>query len=139
MTPEKTPIEKPKKGVTVDECIKKANKFIKSSGSCLFLFDVKDSRIKYPNRQEFLNQLVDLTTGLNSEFEQYLPENNLMVSTRREKGFNHLYGDASWAGINNSKVIIKIVDYIYQKMPLTQFYFDIARDGFDSPNLKIAK
>lgn len=138
MTPEKNVIEKPKKGVTVDECIKKADKFIKSKGICLFLFDVKDSR-KYSNREELRNQLLSLRTELNSEFGDYFPENDLAVKYRMEKGFTYFYGDGSWVGINNSEAIIKITNYINQKMPSTKLYFDVARDGYDSPNIEIIK
>lgn len=138
MTPEQTRGENLQKGVSVEECVKKANKFIKNSGSCLFLFDVKNSK-KHPNRQLLQEQLTQLITNLNSEFEQYLPENNLMVSIRSEKGFSYLFGDGSWAGINNSEAIIKIVDFVHQKMPSVEFYFDVAQHGFDSSNLKIIK
>lgn len=138
MTPEKTANEKPKKSITLDECIKKADEYIKSSGSCLFLFDVKDSK-KYPNRQELQDQLKTLTTELNSEFNEYFPENDLMVKNRLEKGFAGLLGDGSWAGINSIEAITQIVNYIHQKLPSVQFYFDVARNGFDSPNLKILK
>ena len=104
----------------------------------MFLFDVKNSK-KHPNRQLLQEQLTQLITNLNSEFEQYLPENNLMVSIRSEKGFSYLFGDGSWAGINNSEAIIKIVDFVHQKMPSVEFYFDVAQHGFDSSNLKIIK
>ncbi|MDD4106470.1 MAG: hypothetical protein PHX84_00805 [Candidatus Shapirobacteria bacterium] len=138
MTPERINSEKIQKGVSIEECIKKADKYIKNNGSCLFLFDVKGSRI-HPNRQQLQEQLIDLMANLNSEFEQYLPENNLMISPRFEKGFSSILGDASWAGINNSEVIVKIVDFIHQKMPTVEFHFDVAQHGFDSPNLKIIK
>ena len=138
MTPEKNVIEKPQKGITIDECIKKADKYIKSYGSCLLLFDVKDSK-KYPNRRELRDQLISLTTELNFEFKDYFPENDWAVKCRMEKGFTYLYGDGSWAGINNSEAIIKITNYINQKMPSTKFNFDVARDGYDSPDLKIIK
>lgn len=138
MSPERIVNENSKKGVSIDECVKKADKYIKSNGSCLFLFDVKNSK-KHPNRQQLQEQLIELMATLNSEFEQYLPKNNLMVSVKDEKGFSNLLGDASWAGINNSEAIMKIVDFIYQKMPLVQFYFDVAQHGFDSPNLKVIK
>lgn len=138
MSPERTVNEKPKKGVSVEECIRKADKFIKSNGSCLFLFDVKDSKI-HPNRQQLQEQLIELMATLNSEFEHYLPKNNLMVSDIPEKGFSKLLGDASWAEINNSEAIVKIVDFIHQKMPSVEFHFDVAQHGFDTPNLKIIK
>ncbi len=138
MSPETVKAENSQKGVSVDECIKKADKYINQNGSCLFLFDVKDSRVN-PNRQQLQEQLINLMAVLNTEFEQYLPENNLMVSVRQEKGFSSLFGDGSWAGINNSQVIEKIIDFIHQKMPSVEFYFDVAQHGYDSPNLKIVK
>jgi len=138
MTPEKNPVEKPKKGVTIDECIKKADKYIRAKGLCLFLFDVKDSK-KYLDRQELQHQLVSLAADLNSEFNEYFPENDLMVINQKEKGFINFLGDASWAAINSSEVITKIANFMSEKMPSIKFHFDVARDGFDSPNLKIAK
>lgn len=116
----------------------KADRFIKSNGICLFLFDVKDSK-KYPDRQELQLQLFSLATDLNLEFDEYFPENDLMVINQKEKGFTTFIGDASWAAINNSEVITKVVNFMNEKLPSVKFHFNVARDGFDSPNLEIAK
>lgn len=138
MSPERNHINKNDKGSSVEDCLTKANEFISKNGLCLFLFDVKGSK-KYKNHQMFQEELLSLITSLNLEFEQYFPENNLMVATRTEQGFSHLFGDGSWAAINHPEAVERIIEYIHQKMPLTEFYFDVAQDGFDSSNINILK
>ena len=137
MTPEKINNENQEKGITLKKCIKKADKYIKSKGYCLFLFDIKDSK-KYLDRYELQNQIFNLTTELNTEFDEYFPKNKY-INGNEQKGFNVILGDGSLACINNSEVITKISDYISQKMPSVQFYFDVARDAFDEEALKLIR
>lgn len=131
---------KTKKGISVEECIKKADSLIKKNGACLFLFDVKGSK-KYSNedRQKLQYLLKDIFTEMNIEFDKYFPQNNLAVETRKEKGFYGLLGDGSWVGINNSEVIPKMVDFIHQKCPNISFHFNVARDGYDQESMKTIK
>ena len=137
MTPEKIYNKNLEKGVTLEKCIKKADKYIKSKGFCLFIFDIKDSK-KYLNRQELQNQIFNLTAELNTEFDEYFQKNKY-VNGKEEKGFVTIIGDSSLACINNSEAITKISDYISQKMPSIQFYFDVARDAFDREALKLIR
>ncbi|MDD4785103.1 MAG: hypothetical protein PHH12_01445 [Candidatus Shapirobacteria bacterium] len=129
-----------KKGIPVYECVQKAESLIKKNGTCLFLFDVKNSK-KYSteDRQKLQYQLKNMITEMNIEFDEYFPKNNLATETREEKGFYSLFGDSSWAGINNSEIIPKMVDFIYQKCPEFSFHFNIARDGYDQEAMKTVK
>ncbi|MDD2482823.1 MAG: hypothetical protein PHE32_03645 [Candidatus Shapirobacteria bacterium] len=131
---------KPTKGISIEECVKKADSFIKKNGACLFLFDIKGSK-KYSaeNRQKLQHQLIDMIASINTEFDQYFPKNNLATFVEEEKGFHSLLGDGSWVGINNSAVIPQIVDYIKENYSNIEFHFNVAKDGFDEEALKTVK
>lgn len=134
-------IEKSKKEeLTLDQCVKKAQGLIKKNGTCLFLFDVKNSK-KYSieDRQKLQFQLKKMITDMNVEFDEYFPKNNLATKTREEKGFYNLIGDGSLVGINSSDVIPKMVEFIHQKLPSVSFHFNIARDGYDQKAMKTVK
>lgn len=130
----------PKKGLSVDECLKKADKYIQNNNQCLFLFDVKGSK-KYESdqRDELQKRLFILINDLNIKFDEYFPENCLATPTRKEKGFFSLLGDGSWVGINNSEVIPKIIDVLNKDYSDISFNFGVAKDGFDQEGLKIIK
>ena len=123
-------ISKEEKGKTIEVCVSKANKYILENGMCLFIFDVQGSK-KYIDRQELQTQLINIIKELNLEFDKYFPENNLATMSRQEKGFFNLLGDGSWAAINDSEVISMITKYLQDNYPNIQFYFDVARDGYD--------
>ena len=100
--------------------------------------DTKRSR-QFSNRQELNKQLKSLIQELNTEFDNYFPENSLATSTRIEKGFPFLFGDGAWAAINNSEVIPKIIDYSSNNYPELDFYYNIAKDGYDDSGIKTVK
>lgn len=131
-------IEKKVKGLSIEECVKRAEKFINKNGMCLFLLDVKGSK-KFSNRQELQNRLKIIVQKLNEKFDEYFPENTLAVSFREEKGFGNILGDGMWAGINNSNAISKIVTYLNQNYSDISFYLGVAEDGYDDEGLKIIK
>jgi len=118
------------KGMSIEDCVDKAKKYISENGLCLFMFDVQGSK-KFEDRQELQTQLLNLLKELNSKFEKYFPENNLAVQSRQEKGFFNLLGDGTWAGINDSEVIPMIQEYIQTNYPNISFYYGVARDGYD--------
>ena len=76
---------------------------------------------------------------LNAKFSEYFPENSLATYTRREKGFEFLLGDGSWAGINSAEIIPKIIHYQEKNYQEIKLYWDVARDGFDKKGVKIVK
>lgn len=126
------------KGISVEACIKRADEFIKKNGLCLFLMDLKGSK-QFSNRQELNTQLGLLIQDLNTEFDEYFPENNLATSTRTEKGFPFLFGDGAWTAINNSEVIPKIIDYSSNNYPELNFYYNVAEDGYDEDGTRTVK
>jgi|WetSurMetagenome_2_1015567.scaffolds.fasta_scaffold211033_2 hypothetical protein len=121
---------KVEKGISTEECLAKAKKYISENGICLFLFDVQDSA-KFEDRQALQTQLFDLINELNLNFDKNFPENNLATQSRQEKGFSNLLGDGSWVAINDFKVILMIVEYIQNNYPNISFYYDVAKDGYD--------
>lgn len=125
------------KGMSLEECVEKARKFIFKYGSCLLLFNVKNSK-KFKDRQELNYNLFNMMQDLNKKFEEYLPENNL-ASIRKEKGFVSLLGDGSWAGITSPGIIAEIINYQKREYPEIPLYWGIAKDGRDEEGTKIVR
>ena len=126
-----------KKGMSLVECVKYADEFISENGECLLLFDVNGFRKM--NIPECYVEMERMMKDFNDRFSEYFPENRLATPTRKEKGFEILVGDSSWAGINSSEVIPKIIEYqrrIYSNIPL---YWGVAKDGFDNERLKLVR
>lgn len=132
------PTENYEKGMSIEACIKIANKLIEQNGLCLFLMDVKKSK-QFSNRQELNTQLESLIQDLNTKFDEYFPENNLATPTRTEKGFPFLFGDGAWTAINDSEVIPKIIDYSSNNYPELNFYYNVAEDGYDENGTRTVK
>lgn len=126
------------KGMSVDECVRNAEVFISRHGLCLLIFDVRGSS-GFEDKNSLISRLHLMMDDLNERFYGYFPENNLAVYSRREQGFQFLFGDASWAGINSSDVIPDIIKYQKEKYPDIPLYWGVARNGYDEENTKIAK
>lgn len=123
-------VSKEEKGITIEECVDKANKLISENGICLLLFDVQGSK-KYIDRQELQTKLINLIHELNIVFDEYFPENTLATQSRLEKGFFNLLGDGSWVGINNSEVIPMVANYVHENYSNISLNYDVAKDGYD--------
>ena len=120
---------KPKKGLTIEECVKKAEKFIESQGVCLLLYDIKGSRNFEIN--EFIQKRAEIQESLNNKFSKYMPKNDLDFRGIFKKGFQLQRGDAAVAGINSAEIIPEIVKYQKEMFPDVQLYWSVAKDGFD--------
>ncbi len=118
-----------KRGLTIEECVKKSEELISKQGNCLLLFDVCNSR-QY-NIKKLNVQLKLFMQKVNDKFEKYFPENDLATITRKEKGFYALLGDGAWAGINSPEVIPKIIKYQKENFPEFSLRWQIAKDGYD--------
>ena len=138
MSPEKISPKK-EKGISIEQCVLKAEKYIKEKGECLFLFDVKGSK-KYPTpeRQELQEKLFQIIHELNNNFGQYFPENNLRTLVYKDIG-PQLIGDGSIVGINNADVIPKIIEYLKENCPEVSFHYNVARDGWDDEAMRTIK
>jgi len=127
-----------KKGMTLDECLIKAEKFISENEKCLLLFDVVNSKTS-SNRNQLNKDLQIMMSDLNQKFENYFPEHDLAVYNRTEKGFTYLLGDGSWTGINSVEIIPKIIEYQKINFPFILLYWSVAKNGYDEENLKIVR
>lgn len=124
------------KGLSINDCVKKADKYIKKNGVCLLLLDVKGSS-KYKNPDELTANMMKMVKELNAKFEQYLPENYLTARYREKNGFSITHGDAIWAEINNSEVIMETKKYLDENYSQIAFYWGIAKDGWDKEGLSV--
>ena len=57
---------KHKKGLTIEECVRRAKKFIDSQGVCLLLYDIKGSRNFEVNK--FIQKRREMQESLNNKF-----------------------------------------------------------------------
>ena len=120
---------KHKKGLTIEECVRRAKKFIDSQGVCLLLYDIKESRNFEVN--EFVQKRREMQESLNNKFSKYMPKNDLDFMGIFKKGFQIYRGDAAVAGINSAEIIPEIVKYQKEMFPDVQLYWSVAKDGFD--------
>ena len=119
-----------KKGMPIGECVKKAEKIISEKGICLLLFDVINSR-ECEDRSGLNRRINRFMEEINYTFGEYLPENRLATPERRERGFQTLLGDGSWAGINSAEAIPAISDYQKEHFPDLLLYWAVAKNGYD--------
>lgn len=120
---------KPKKGLTINGCVRRARKYIAEFGMCLLWFDVQGSR-NFPNGFRLHERLTTMMQDLNRKFGKHFPRNNLSVIVRFEKGFQLLHGDSSWTGINNAEIIPEICKYQKEKYPDILLWWGVAKDGY---------
>ena len=126
------------KGMSIDECVELADNFIRNQGMCLLCFDVKNSR-GFKDSKELVKRLNHMMNDINQNFANYFPEQCLANYVRVEKGFQTLLGDGSWAGINSSEIIPKIIEYQKNKYSNIPLYWGVARDGFDCERIKLLR
>ena len=129
------------KGMNLEECVSYADECISENGECLLLFDVDDfKRMDSDNRYVILETMME---DFNQKFDEYFPVNNLATkdysTPREEKGFQVTLGDGSWAGINSSEVIPKIIEYQRENYPDISLSWGVARDGYDNERLKLVR
>jgi len=138
MSPEKLSPQK-EKGISVEKCILKAEKYIKEKGNCLFIYDVKNSK-KYSlsDRQKLQEKLLIINNNLTNNFIQYFPENNLRTLVYKDIG-PQLIGDGSIVGINNADAIPKIIEYLKENCSEASFHYNVAKDGWDNEGMKTIK
>lgn len=131
--------EKKKKGLTVDECVKKAREYISKNRMCLLVFDVKGSR-KFPNKQTLINVLLMMIKDINSRFNRYFPKVGPFGNkTGFRAGFRDLFGDSSWAVINNAEIIPKIIEYQQENYPDIPLHWGVAKDLQDKEGMSLVK
>ena len=128
----------PGKGMSAEECVKRAEKIISEKGICLLLFDAVNSTGS-KNRKALNLRLSEFMEDANSKFREYFPEHNLAAAARTERGFRYLLGDSSWTGINSARAIHEIIDYQIRNYPDLPLYWGVAEDGYDDMAARIAK
>lgn len=120
--------EKKKKGLTVDECVKKAREYISKNRMCLLVFDVRGSR-KFLDQRRLNKVLLPMIEDINDKFSRYLPR---VGPFGNKTGFSDLFfGDSSWAIINDAEIIPKIIEYQKEQYPDIPLHWGIAKDLLD--------
>lgn len=115
------------KGISIETCIEKADKYIEENGACLFVLDLKNSR----SRTATLERLDNLLDDLNVMFDEYLPQNQLRTAIDTDRGFMRVLGDGVLAGITDARVIPETAEYIQEHYEDLSFYYNVAVDGYD--------
>lgn len=131
-------VAKERATLSIPECVARADELIEKNGICLMLMDIIGSREFFYDPQ-FRRDFSVLTSDLSYLFEEYLPEHNLVVAGRLEKGFNIILGDGVTAGINSSAVIPLAAEYAETFYPHIPFRYGVAEDGWDKQNIALLK
>lgn len=129
------------KGMSIDECVSKAQEYISINGQCLLLFDMIGSKKydSYETRNPLQKRLIAMTKDITEKFSDNFPLSNINCLVRYEKGFEFLLGDGSWAAIDDASVIPKIAEYQKEKYPDIPLRWGVAIDGFHEEGIKIVK
>lgn len=117
-------------GMTVEQCMQKAEALIEQNGACLLVMDIISSREHYGD-QSFYDEFFKFINELNDMFDEYLPENNLTSISRYEKGFRAILGDGVTGAISNSGIIPNILNYAKTNYPDISLRYSVAADGYD--------
>jgi len=119
------------KGLSIDECVRRAEKLIAQQGICVLAMDVKGSYEHLQSNAElFSERLYHLVSDLNSRFREYLPENKI-ITCDEEQGFKRIRGDQIIGGVNSAKAVKLIYDYLTENYADLPMYWSIAKDGWD--------
>ena len=124
--------------MTLEECVLRADEFIRLNGACLLLMDIIESRF-HPNQRKLFADYQQLLTDLNVEFGEFLPYNTLTALDRPEKGFNRILGDGATAGINDVSVIEQVMRYAGEHPTAIPLRFAVAEDGYDEEGIQLIK
>ncbi len=125
---------------TIDDIVDIAEDMIARNGICLLLFDVIGSqRLSSERRYLLQKELHYMMEDLNSRFDSYMSEHDIAVYGRKEKGFTHLIGDGSWAGISEASVIPEIISYQHNRYPEIPLRWGVAEDGYDTQGTGIVR
>lgn len=139
MSPER--ISRPdEKGISVEQCVLKARKYINEQGVCLFAYDVKGSKsYSKEERQQLQKKLIETKNELMNKFGEYFPTNTLRCLVEEDTGPTIVGGDGCLIGINNAEVIPKITDYLKENCPEIFFHYNVAKDGWDEDGIRTVK
>jgi hypothetical protein len=120
------------KGLSLEECARRAEKYIAERGLCLIIMDVKNSGAysseEWPGFSDRLNAMMQ---DINHKFAEYLPRHDKYNSVKRIKGFVREFGDRFVGGINASEAVNLIYNYQTTKYPDVPMHWSVARDGWD--------
>jgi hypothetical protein len=130
--------EKPPKGMNLEECVRRADRFLALNGVYLLVMDIVGSR-DYPDRAKLFADYCQLLTDLNNEFQDYLPTNSLTSRDRIEQGFNPITGDGATAGVNDSSVIEKVMEFAKEHPTAIPLRYAVAEDGYDYEGIRLLR
>jgi hypothetical protein len=125
-----------KKGLSLDACIRRAEKYIAEQGLCVLAMDVKNSG-EYLKKEGYVytDKLRNMVRDLNHAFVGYLPVNSIITGAE-EKGFKIVRGDQIIGAINSAEAVKKIHDYQIEHYPKMPLYWTVAKDGWDEKGFR---
>lgn len=130
-------MKKAKKGLPINKCVEKANNYISQYGLCVLVFDVVCSGKAGDDREKLRIDLDAMIENINSGFERYLPENSIIISTKKSKGFEIVCGDAGCGTVNSEKAVEEIIKYQRKNYKSIKLRWGIAKDGYDKEGMRI--
>ena len=116
------------KGLSIDECVRRAHAILKEQPAYLLLYDVDGSR----HYKEGINgHLHALNEDLNKAFAAYLPSSDLRVHGEFDQGFRIIRGDSGVGALDEASIIPSIAEYQRREHPHLTLHWSVARDGYD--------
>lgn len=124
------------KGISIGDCIEKAQVLIDRNGLCLFLVDIKESKnLSVQSRQDVYKAFSTVLQEIETQDAAYLPAHQAIAGIRTDQGFYRI-GDAAIAGINHTQVITDTAESLRLGLPDVAFHYNVAIDGFDDEAIR---
>ncbi|MBN2459386.1 hypothetical protein JXB28_03820 [Candidatus Woesearchaeota archaeon] len=124
-------VKKKEKGLSLEQCIRRAEEYVADLGVCVLAMDVKGSATHLEEEgNRYTKRLARMVSDLNHVFEKYLPFSKI-IAGNEERGFKIIRGDQVIGAINYAGAIKKIYDYQKEHYPDIDLYWTVAKDGWD--------
>jgi hypothetical protein len=127
------------KGSSLEQCVEKSEKYIKKTGVCVLVYDLKGSS-NYSSEKwhHMLSRLNILRNDLNNTFKDRIP-NDPFGEDPHGYGFQPMRGDSGCAPINSAEAVREIINYVsanYKDIPL---WWEVAKDYWDRKGMRMLK
>jgi hypothetical protein len=124
------------KGMSLEECLEKAEKYISEQGMCYLAFDVQES--SKMSRDFFYKKISSLKKDINKNFMKYFVGDVFGENSRGIRGYLEISrGDSAGTYISSPKAIKEIIDYTKKNYPDFPLKWAVAKDCRDAEIKKL--
>lgn len=125
-----------RKGLSIEQCVERAERILEVSSLCLFQIDLVDSRMdvmgyEHARMQGFIG-------SVNATFAARLPVYSIARYGVAEQGMAGLVrGDEAYVGVDSPNLIVDIVDFKEIEYPELKLHYGVAVDGWDKDGFSL--